>query len=453
MANQQHIDILKQGVEIWNEWRKQNSRKNVDLSDADLSGHNLNEANFEGVNLSRAKLIGTNLVQAHLNSTKLYEADLSMADLTKANLRKAILMGANLRKANLTGASFLGAIFDDCTSFRGANLSEADLRETNLMYVDLSNALLREAKLSRVDFKVADLSESNLSGANLMGADLSMATLINADLSNVTLVGAHLIESDLSYARLINAYLVGASFSNANLSKVNLEGADLSLANLVRTNLSEANLTHCRIYGISAWDVQLEGAQQLNLVITPPNQPIITVDNLKVAQFIYLLLNNKEIRDVIDTITSKAVLILGRFTPERKIVLDTIREELRKRNYTPVLFDFEKPANRDLTETVSTLAHLARFIIVDLTDPSSAPHEVATIIPHCVVPVQPLLTLRPIEGKAVERHEYAMFQDLRKRYSWVLPTFRYQDTTDLLASLKEHIIEPAEQKAKELTQR
>jgi hypothetical protein len=117
-----------------------------------------------------------------------------------------------------------------------------------------------------------------------------------------------------------------------------------------------------------------------------------------------------------------------------------------------VLFDFEKPANRDLTETVSTLAHLSRFIIVDLTDPSSAPHEVATIIPQTVVPVQPLITLQPliVDGKAVERHEYAMFQDLRRRYPWVLPTFRYQDTVDLLASLQEHVIEPAEQKAQEL---
>jgi hypothetical protein len=69
---------------------------------------------------------------------------------------------------------------------------------------------------------------------------------------------------------------------------------------------------------------------------------------------IYLLLNNQKIRDVIDTITSKLVLILGRFTPERKIVLDAIRDELRKRSYLPVLFDFEKPSNRDVTKTVST---------------------------------------------------------------------------------------------------
>jgi hypothetical protein len=117
--------------------------------------------------------------------------------------------------------------------------------------------------------------------------------------------------------------------------------------------------------------------------------------------------------------------------------------------------NFEKPISRDLTETVSTLAHLARFIIVDLTDPSSAPHEVASIIPQTVVPVQPLLSLQPliVEGKMVERHEYAMFEDLRRRYGWVLPTFRYQDTADLLASIKGQIIEPAEQKAMELAQR
>jgi hypothetical protein len=51
-------------------------------------------------------------------------------------------------------------------------------------------------------------------------------------------------------------------------------------------------------------------------------EPIITVDNIEVAQFIYLMLHNEKIRDVIDTITSKAVLILGRFTGERKAVLD-----------------------------------------------------------------------------------------------------------------------------------
>lgn len=257
------------------------------------------------------------------------------------------------------------------------------------------------------------------------------------------------IKPDLTGADLTGAYLGGATLSYADLTGATFSKATLSGAILVGTNLANTILKGCSIYGISAWDVQLDGAEQLNLTITRADQPNITLDNLEVAQFIHLLLNNKKIRNVIDTITSKVVLILGRFTPERKVVLDALRDELRKQNYLPVLVDFDKPASRDLTETVSTLAHLARFIVVDLTDPSSAPHEVATIIPQCIVPVQPLL----LQDDATPRHEYAMFQDLRSRYHWVLPTYQYKDIASLFASLKVHVIFPAEQKAKELEKR
>jgi hypothetical protein len=60
-------------------------------------------------------------------------------------------------------------------------------------------------------------------------------------------------------------------------------------------------------------------------VITPRDESVIQLDNLEIAQFIYLLLNNEKIRDMIDTLGKKAVLILGRFTTERKEVLDAIR--------------------------------------------------------------------------------------------------------------------------------
>jgi hypothetical protein len=101
-----------------------------------------------------------------------------------------------------------------------------------------------------------------------------------------------------------------------------------------------------------------------NLVITDGDEgkPEISVDNIEVAQFIYLVLHNQKIRDVIDTITSKAVLILGRFTDERKAVLDALRDELRKRNYLPILFDFEAPESRNVTETVTLLARMARSL-------------------------------------------------------------------------------------------
>jgi hypothetical protein len=54
----------------------------------------------------------------------------------------------------------------------------------------------------------------------------------------------------------------------------------------------------------------------------------------------------------------------------------------------PILFDFEKPANQNVTGTVLTLARLARFIIADLTDPSSIPYELGRIIPNTKCPFE-----------------------------------------------------------------
>jgi hypothetical protein len=101
---------------------------------------------------------------------------------------------------------------------------------------------------------------------------------------------------------------------------------------------------------------------------------------------------SKKIRDVIDTITSKAVLILGRFTDERKAVLDALREELRKRDYLPILFDFEKSRARNTDETITLLARMARFVIADISDAKSVLQELRAIVPDVPsVPVQTII--------------------------------------------------------------
>jgi hypothetical protein len=207
----------------------------------------------------------------------------------------------------------------------------------------------------------------------------------------------------------------------------------------VDTDLTGADLTGCSVYGVSAWNLKLDRTKQHDLVITQRHEPAVTVDNIEVAQFVYLLLNNQKVRGVIDTITSKAVLILGRFTDERKAVLDALRDELRKRNYVPILFDFDVPATRDITETVSLLARMARFVIADLTDPSSIPKELEAVVPGLAVPVQPLL-LGDSSGP------YAMFKDYWK-YDWVLPVYQYEGIEQLLPTLAEKVIAPAEVKA------
>ena len=208
----------------------------------------------------------------------------------------------------------------------------------------LSRANLSGANLSEADLSRADLSRADLSGANLRRADLSLANLREADLSGANLSWAYLRRANLSGADLSGADLSGADLSLANLREAYLRRANLSGCLMVRVDLRGAKLCGCCIFGISAWNIKTdEDTEQINLIVSDYREPILTVDNLKIAQFIYLLLNNEEIREVIDTITSKVVLILGRFTPERKALLDAIREALRRHDYLPVMFDFEKP--------------------------------------------------------------------------------------------------------------
>jgi uncharacterized protein YjbI with pentapeptide repeats len=309
----------------------------------------------------------------------------------------------------------------------------------NLIRGNLRRANLNGANLVKAYLTRADLTGANLTGANLTGANLNEANLRQANLSGANLNGAHLIGANLNWANLIGANFTGANLSGANLSEATLMGAQL-----IEANLTDAVLTGCRVYGVSAWNVRLnERTEQQGLILTGPQEPAVTVDDLEVAQFVYLLLHNDKIRRVIDTVTSKVVLILGRFTPERKAVLDAIRKELRNRHYVPILFDFDVPAGRDITETVSLLARMARFIIADLTEPSSIPKELEAIVPHLAAPVQPLL-----EGE----RPYSMFKDYWK-YEWVLPVHRYDGLNSLLATLADKVIAPAEAKTNELAEK
>jgi hypothetical protein len=228
----------------------------------------------------------------------------------------------------------------------------------------------------------------------------------------------------------------------ANLHGANFSGANLGGALLVDTDLTDANVTGCRIFGISAWRLKLERTKQHSLVITAGDEPEITVDNIEIAQFVYLLLRNEKIRDVIDTITSKAVLILGRFTNERKAVLDALREELRNRHYLPILFDFEKPKSRNTDETITLLARMARFVIADISDAKSVLQELRAIVPDVPsVPVQPIILATQTEP--------GMFDFYRNARS-VLSVHCYATQEQLLVDLGDKVIRPAELKVVEL---
>ena len=82
MANE-HLRILKQGVERWNKWRLENAIR-PNLGRADLSGASLSDADLSSSDLSDAKLSGADLSGADLSDASLNGADLSEVDLSAA---------------------------------------------------------------------------------------------------------------------------------------------------------------------------------------------------------------------------------------------------------------------------------------------------------------------------------------------------------------------------------
>ncbi len=146
MANEEHLAVLRQGVEVWNEWREKNPEIKPNLRDSDLSG-----ADLRWVNLRDSYL-----VKADFSKTDLRESDLSEADLSRANLNRANLSRADLFEADLSGA----------------DLSEAKLIMANLSGTRLIGANLCETNLSKVCLIRTQALETNFQRATLTGATI-----------------------------------------------------------------------------------------------------------------------------------------------------------------------------------------------------------------------------------------------------------------------------------------
>ena len=168
--------------------------------------------------------------------------DLAGADSLPYELSEIDLSDANLRGLNLYG-----------TDLSYAKLVCADLREAKLDNVNLSDADLRGANLSRAKFENTYFTEANLSGTNLSGAILKGCSFYEANLKN------------------------------ADLSNADLSSADLREANLNYANLEYANLSFSSVYGVSTWNIKLEGAVQKKLNVCPGKTAYIYVNDLRFA--------------------------------------------------------------------------------------------------------------------------------------------------------------------------
>ena len=158
MANPEHLDWLREGVNRWNNRRRQNPF-DPDLSSEDVSralgGHEREDILQISVNLR-----GVNLSGANLNDSTLRNTD----------LRGAALHGTSMIRANLTGSDFSGSLVAD-TRFRGAKLHWAKLPETQFFSTDFSAAQLVAADLKGAMFFKCNFDQAHLYSADIMGTE------------------------------------------------------------------------------------------------------------------------------------------------------------------------------------------------------------------------------------------------------------------------------------------
>jgi hypothetical protein len=317
----------------------------------------------------------------------------------------------------------------------GERLDRAELRGFDLSGADLRGAWLREARLDG-----ADLSHAYLHSAHLEGAWLDGAEIWSANLSQVDLTGAHLRRASLRATTLRRAVLIGADFSGANLSHVSMPLA----------RIEGAIFRGAQIYGLAAWSLEGKPNDQAGMFVYSPREVDvdlrarprpITVDDLETAQFLHLLVDNPSIARILADVNERTVLLLGRFTSQRKRVLDHLKRLLLKADFVPLLFDFPPSESRDLTETVACLAHLSCFVIADLTAARSIPQELSVIAPHLPsVPIVPILQ--------ADQEPYALFKHIA-RSPWVRPIVRYRDVDHLSRIFRRQVLEPGYQAARQ----
>ncbi len=224
MANDEHLAILKQGIETWNAWRKQHLDVEPDLRDADLRGWNLRGGYFSGANLSGADLREADLRDAELGWIGVdLDYQHAAANLSFVQLEKADCSNARLSLVHPLSFHAKGALFTNA-DFSWADLSQAEMSET-----DMRNAKLYHANLANVDLQSADLQ----------GADLSYAHLRGTNLISANLTGSRVASINASGARLIDAIQIDLNLSFPQIAPVFVDS--LKIAQFV--NLYQRNAT------------------------------------------------------------------------------------------------------------------------------------------------------------------------------------------------------------------
>jgi uncharacterized protein YjbI with pentapeptide repeats len=212
--------------------------------------------------LADGTLKGANLWEANLRDTYLGSANLRGANLGYANLQGAKLFGADLQGAHLAGANLQG------THLAGANLRDAILWQADLQNAHLGSADFRGATLMGPDgMLIGNIDPTyihvRVRVTGLSGADFEVGPTpsdFNLVVGGTSLLGANFRGAKISGADLEDA-LRPANLQYALLSGANLQGADLGSVDLVAARLEHANLQGANLQKANLQGADLWGAK------------------------------------------------------------------------------------------------------------------------------------------------------------------------------------------------
>jgi hypothetical protein len=215
MANPEHVEILKQGVEVWNKWRKENPKIEPDLSNSDLKNYNLQRANLRWTILAETNLMGMNLSFIDFNHSDLTGSNLNECDLSFSNLDDTCFKYAKLNQANLSLSQLWGSEF-----------TRTQLNQTNFDRVTIGFNSFLEVDLSLVQ---------NLDKAIHLGPsyiDISSLNLSKGKIPEIFLRGCGVPDNFIGYIKSLSAASLGYYSCFISYSSKDQDFADRLYADL-----------------------------------------------------------------------------------------------------------------------------------------------------------------------------------------------------------------------------
>jgi hypothetical protein len=152
-----------------------------------------------------------------------------------------------------------------------------------------------------------------------------------------------------------------------------------------------------------------------------------------------------ELLSMMQQLRLKAVFIVAQLSSERTELYATLRDRLEHNGYRTTLHDSTELGEDGIPDFLS-IARQSRFVIVDITEANHLPQEILALASQMPsVPVQPLVHASKGEWENLEY--FRLYRSALERFRLhpsILEPVRYNDQQDLLASLDQLVIAPAE---------